>query len=635
MANTNALSTSINYTSRDFYSLRDDLITRVQNRVNTQGKVWNANDPADFGIAIVEAFAHVGDITNYYIDRVANEQFLSTAVQRSSIINLAAEYGYKPSGYKRAYLDVQVANSKATDLTLPSGTVLSTSVVLVTSGNSTTIVSYFTVEDDVVIAGTGSTATTLRHGRQISSLPENLADTNDAFDIAGELLGYSNGYGNQTFTLKYNQVVDDSVNVYVRNGDTFTIWNQVDNINEYSSGDFVYALSIDANNYVSIIFGDGISGAIPVYGDEIKVDYVYGGGLEGNININNQSTKTFSIISVPNASGVLKTDLTPYLTIVYSTSGYGGEDPESNSSIRRNAPLAFRTVERAVSLQDFKNLALVVPGVGKATAYASNAALVNLYIAPTVSDSSADYYPGYLSNNSTISPAWYILKNDVATYFSGKTQIGTTISILPPTYIPVDLVLEYVKLNGYTDAQVIADFKTAVLFGNGFNYLDFDTTIRPEKLEQNLSTVNGIDSVRIVKLFRHGGSSARSTLVPANGEYFVFTDGNTSVYPIASLSNLSVTIGNGTMPTFYALTKTYAFTSTSTSMTFTPTTVNSVATVAYVFTNGSGTVGSSTAITSGAASASLTLTTGVNTIAVTVTSADSVNTNTYYIKVTK
>lgn len=635
MAFQNTTSTSIDYTSRDFYSLRADLITRVQTRVNSGGKVWNATDPADFGLAIVEAFAHVGDVTNYYIDRVANENFLSTAVQRESILNLAAQYGYLPAGYRRAYLDATVSNSNTTDLTLPSGTVLSTSIVLTTAGNSTTIVSYFTVVDDVVVSAAGVTSTSLRHGRQVSALTENLADAADAYDIPGELLGYSNGIGSQTFTLKYNQVVDDTVEVYVRNGDVFNKWYQVSNLSEYSANDFVYALTVDGDNYVTVNFGDGVSGAIPVYGDEIKVDYVYGGGVEGNINVNTQSSKTFSIVSVPVSSGILKSDLTPYLSIGYSSSGYGGEDPESNASIRRNAPLAFRTVSRAVSLQDFKNLALTVPGVGKAAAYAISPNSVNVYVSATISDSSDDYYPGYDANNTSLKTTWYSLQNSVSTYFAGKTQIGTVVTVLPPTFIPVDTVLEYVKIDGYSDSQIITDLTYGIVFGNGYNYLDFGMTIRPEKLEQNLSSTNGIDTIKVVRLFRHGGSAARTTLTPAQGEYFVFTSTNTSAYPICSLSNLIVTIANGTMPSFNTLTKTYAFTSTSSTMTFTPTSVNTASTLAYVFTNGSGTVGSSTAITSGVASGSLTLTTGVNTIVVTSTSADGANTNSYTIKVTK
>jgi hypothetical protein len=627
---TQKITTSIDYTSRDFFSLREDLITRIKSRVNANGKVWTATDPSDFGVAIVEAFAHVGDLTNYYIDRVANEAYLSTATQRQSLLNIAAMYGYKVSGYKQALVDVTLQNPTSATVNIPAGTVISATITLTTNGSSTTYQEYYTLVFDVTITANSSTSGQLIHGKNVTAEDANAAVASDIYDIPGERLGYSTGLANQSYTLKNAQVADDSLSIFVRNGDSFVQWSEVENLSEYGPQDFVYSLSYSGNNYVTVNFGNGVSGAIPVYGDDIKAQYYVGGGLVGNV----ESGTVFNIVSVPVSSGVLKTDI---ISTVISNdfAGYGGEDPESNESIRANAPSALRVSQRAVSLNDFRNFALTMSGVGKAMAYASNPTSVALYIGPTVSDTSPDYFPGYNAANTATTTQWTTLQSSIASEFNNKTQIGTTVTVLPPTYIPVDVVVEYVSETGYSDSQIITAINSGIVYGYGYNYLDFNQNIRPEKLEQSLGAITGVDSVRIVKLFRHGGSSARTTLIPAQGEYFVFQDANTKIYPIASLSALAVTISNGTMPAFNALTKTYAFTSTSSTMTFTPTSVNSVATIAYVFTNGSGTVGSSTAITSGSASASLTLTTGVNTIAVTVTSADGLNTNIYYIKVTK
>jgi hypothetical protein len=629
------ITTSIDYTSRDFFSLREDLITRIKSRVNAQGKVWTASDPADFGVAIVEAFAHVGDLTNYYIDRIANEAYLSTATQRQSLLNIASLYGYRVSGYRQALVDVTLTNVTGGSIVIPEGTLLSASITITTNGSPTTYREYFTLTSDVEISSGGSGTGVLVHGKNVTADAVNASDGSDVYDIPGERLGYSTGLPNQSYTLKNNQVADGTVSVFVRNGDAFVQWQEVTNLSEHGPQDTVYALSYSGNNYVTINFGNGVSGAVPVYGDDIKAQYYTGGGLIGNIEANTN----FSIESVPLSSGVLKTAIVSTV-ISNDFAGYGGEDPESNESIRANAPTALRVSQRAVTLDDFKNLALTMPDVGKAVAYASAPTSVALYIGPTVSDISSDYYPGYNSTNTTTTTLWNSLKTSVVSEFSTKTQIGTTVTVLPPIYVPADVVVEYVAEEGYSDSQLSSSINSGIVYGYGYNYLDFKQSIRPEKLEQSLSAINGVDSVRIVKLFRTGGSSARTTLIPAQGEYFVFKDANTKIYPIASLSALAVTIANGTMPTFNALTKTYAFTSTSASMTFTPTSVNSVTTIAYVFTPGggtglSGTPGASTAITSGAASATLTLATGINIIAVTVTSSDGLNTNIYSIKVTK
>ena len=111
---------SINYTGRDYYSLREALIARIQNRIPE----WTAADPSDFGVALVEAFSYMGDLIAYYIDRTANESFIQTATQRDSILNIAQNYGYIPAGYRQSTVDVTFSNSSSSIVTIPEGTVL-------------------------------------------------------------------------------------------------------------------------------------------------------------------------------------------------------------------------------------------------------------------------------------------------------------------------------------------------------------------------------------------------------------------------------------------------------------------------------------------------------------------------------
>lgn len=99
---------SIDYTSRDYYALREALIRRVQDRVGT----WSGTDPSDFGVALVESFAYMGDLVNYYIDRVANESYLGTATQRQNVLNLASMIGYTAGGYTSAIANVLLTTSE-------------------------------------------------------------------------------------------------------------------------------------------------------------------------------------------------------------------------------------------------------------------------------------------------------------------------------------------------------------------------------------------------------------------------------------------------------------------------------------------------------------------------------------------
>jgi hypothetical protein len=54
-------------------------------------------DPSDFSIALLDSWATVLDILTFYSERLANEAFLRTAVDRRSVTDLAALVGYVPS----------------------------------------------------------------------------------------------------------------------------------------------------------------------------------------------------------------------------------------------------------------------------------------------------------------------------------------------------------------------------------------------------------------------------------------------------------------------------------------------------------------------------------------------------------
>jgi len=57
----------------------------------------STRDPSDFSIALLDAWATSLDILTFYQERIANESYLRTAVDRASVMALAQLVGYKPS----------------------------------------------------------------------------------------------------------------------------------------------------------------------------------------------------------------------------------------------------------------------------------------------------------------------------------------------------------------------------------------------------------------------------------------------------------------------------------------------------------------------------------------------------------
>ena len=111
----------IDYTSRDFAALKNDLINLINARTQID---WDPADPSDLGNILVETFSYMGDIMSYYLDRVANETTVDTAIKRETLLNFAELYGYKPSGPTPATVAVLFENISTQALDIPISVIL-------------------------------------------------------------------------------------------------------------------------------------------------------------------------------------------------------------------------------------------------------------------------------------------------------------------------------------------------------------------------------------------------------------------------------------------------------------------------------------------------------------------------------
>lgn len=71
----------VDYMARDYASIR----RLILDRMSLIHPTWKERNPADFGIALSELLAYVGDHISYYQDSVATEAYLGTARKRVSV----------------------------------------------------------------------------------------------------------------------------------------------------------------------------------------------------------------------------------------------------------------------------------------------------------------------------------------------------------------------------------------------------------------------------------------------------------------------------------------------------------------------------------------------------------------------
>ncbi len=85
----------INYTNREFGSIREDLLDMAERFYPDSFQDFSE---ASFGSLVLDAAAYVGDQLNFYLDYNINEAFLDTAYQYDNILRHGRILGYKAEG---------------------------------------------------------------------------------------------------------------------------------------------------------------------------------------------------------------------------------------------------------------------------------------------------------------------------------------------------------------------------------------------------------------------------------------------------------------------------------------------------------------------------------------------------------
>lgn len=90
----------INYTSKDFDSIKADLVEHAKRYYPNSYKDFNQSG---FGSMMLDAVSYVGDMLSFYLDYQVNESFLESAIEFNNVRSLAEQYGYKFYGRPAAF----------------------------------------------------------------------------------------------------------------------------------------------------------------------------------------------------------------------------------------------------------------------------------------------------------------------------------------------------------------------------------------------------------------------------------------------------------------------------------------------------------------------------------------------------
>ena len=452
----------IDYTSRDYASIREDLY----NLIPIFAPQWTSRDPSDIGIAILEMFAHMSDVLHYYIDRSASEAFLSTASQRDSVLRIAKMLGYTPADTSPSTVELTFQNSTASAITVPAATQVAAYTVV--DGVKTEVI--FETDEEITVAA------------KVGSTPGSETVTaTQGYTVADELLGSSDGTAGQIFPLSETPVIQDSISILAGT----TVYNNVQYLIESAGSDAVFVSSTDAEYVTSVEFGDNVGGKIPPTNTQIYATYRVGGGAYTNVAIN-----TVTTILTNYASG---------LTVNNVSAAVGGSDIESIESIRINAPLSVSAGNRAVSLQDYASLAVQVTGVAKAVADANTYTSVNLYVAP---------FGDRGTSGSSLTQVFSNLSTKVSAYLEPKMPPGASVTILPPDFVGINITVIVHALPQWKNSTVQSNATKALQEILAFDNVVFGQRITLHYVMSALAGAAGVDYSTVTLLARADGTQS-------------------------------------------------------------------------------------------------------------------------------
>lgn len=435
----------VGYLTRSYKQIKRSVIERL--KINTP-EITDYTD-SNLLIIIVSIFSGIAEQLNYYIDNMAREAFISTTRRLSSILKLVKLTNYQVRAAISSYVDITftavdasgdpVILASGNTLIIPSGTVVSTSDGL----------EFITTEDAYIAANHFSIIVPCRQRSPVSSY----------------VLGTSDGSANQRFQLP---------SFFEHNSDVVTIdsivWERKQYLDLSLPNEKHYMVEIGSDGIPYMVFGDNINGKIPDASLDIYLDYNETKGGLGNVDAGMITTLN-SVLAIPSQSPAISEVL-----VNNEFESLGGLGIEGLEEIRRNAILSLRTLDRAVTRQDYIDIAKLAPGVGKAALHFDCTKEIEIYISPV---------GGGIANQSLI--------NSTSDYIDERRMVTTFVTVYPAGETIIGIKLEVTGKFRVQASVVESDIKEALLNRYSSQNSDIDLAIRISDiiaLVDNLPTVD-------------------------------------------------------------------------------------------------------------------------------------------------
>jgi hypothetical protein len=502
----------INYTDRDFESIRDGLINYTKQYYPEL--VQNFNDASVFSV-LMDLNAAVADNLHYHIDRSIQETVLQYAQQKSSIFNIARTYGLKIPGYRPSvavvnisitvpplgdaedfrYLGILRAGSQFNgggntfetiyDIDFANqynqeGEVNRTKVPTFDANQK--IINYVITKQEVVVNGTTKVFKRVINPSDVVPffnffLPErNVLGINSIIQKDGT--NYPNVPDYTEFATSTNKwyevdaLAEDTVFI---EDPTKPVDNAGVKVGKYIKTDNRFISEYTAEGFLKVQFGGGtttpniqlanfaklgINLDLANYQNNIGlgltvqpnttlfIQYRTGGGLASNVGVGVINQVGTIDFAVNGPSISINSNVVDSLTVNNVTAAIGGANPPTTEEVRNMVTFNFAAQKRAVTVNDYKSLIDTMPGKFGAPAKVAITELDNKITVQILA---------YDENGKLTQTVSNHLKSNLATYLSKYRMINDYIQIDVAKVIDLAFDIYVVVESNVNRGQVITE----------------------------------------------------------------------------------------------------------------------------------------------------------------------------------
>jgi len=446
-------------TELDFDTIKSNLKTFL----NQQTEFTDYDFEGSGLSVLLDILAYNTHYNAYYLNMVANESFMDTALLRDSVVSHAKTLGYVPHSMKAPIATInflaQSVNSSAANLTLPAGfSFLSNQI-------DNKVYNFVVLEDTLVTKANNS------------YYFENL----DIYE--GQLITYNftqNVTTNpkQIFTLQDTNIDTTTIKVRVSPSPASTesaVYNLISDILNITSSSEVYFLQEGRNGKYEIYFGNDVIGKSIADGSIIAVSYLLTNGTS--------ASKANNFIATASLSDTLGESLTNF-TVTPVSSASGGAERESVDDIKFGAAAQYATQNRLITTKDYESyIRKNYPAVDSISVWGGEEEVPPVYGKVLISLKPKENY--YISETEKQRIIDEIIKP--------KSIVSVDTIIRDPEYLYL-LIENYVEYNKNKTTQTAEALKTsirnAILLYRNTNLNKFGSTFVLSKLQDS---VDGVD----------------------------------------------------------------------------------------------------------------------------------------------